>query len=107
MLKKCPSKTRESPSKQNIVTVRNIHMVNKFTVSRLKAVQVNKENDKILLIAIGNVLKNKYIHIVNNIVCVFQMSIIMQILSLYVITDKQRHIFIANIAKLSLLCILL
>jgi hypothetical protein len=59
----------ESPSKQNIVTVRKIHMVNKFTVSRVKAVQVNKENDKIILIAIGNVLKNKYIHIVNNIVC--------------------------------------
>jgi hypothetical protein len=55
--------------------VNKIHMVNKFTVSRVKAVQVNKENDKILLIAIGNVLKNKYIHIVNNIVCVFQMSI--------------------------------
>ena len=36
MLKKCPSKTRESPSKQNIVTVRKIHMVNKFTVSRVK-----------------------------------------------------------------------
>jgi hypothetical protein len=54
---------------------------NKFTVSRVKAVQGNKENEKIILIAIGNVLKNKYIHIVNNIVCVFQMSIIMQILS--------------------------
>jgi hypothetical protein len=47
MLKNCPSKTHESPSKQNIVTVRKIHMVNKFTVSRVKAVQVNKENDKI------------------------------------------------------------
>ena len=92
MLKNCPSKTHESPSKQNIVTVRKIHMVNKFTVSRVKAVQVNKENDKILLIAIGNVLKNKYIHIVNNIVCVFQMSIIMQILSMYVITDKQKDV---------------
>jgi hypothetical protein len=92
MLKNCPSKTHESPSKQNIVTVRKIHMINKFTVSRVKAVQVNKENDKILLIAIGNVLKNKYIHIVNNIVCVFQMSIIMQILSLYVITDKQKDV---------------
>jgi hypothetical protein len=57
-----------------------------------KAVQVNKENDKILLIAIGNVLKNRYIHIVNNIVCVFQMSIIMQILSLYIITDKQKDV---------------
>jgi hypothetical protein len=53
---------------------------------------VNKENDKILLIAIGNVLKNKYIHIVNDIVCVFQMSIIMQILSLYIITDKQKDV---------------
>ena len=57
-----------------------------------KAVQVNKENHKILLIAIGNVLKNKYIHIVNNIVCVFQMSIIMEILSMYVITDKQKDV---------------
>jgi hypothetical protein len=37
MLKNCPSKTHESPSKQNIVTVRKIHMVNKFTVSRVKA----------------------------------------------------------------------
>jgi hypothetical protein len=92
MLKNCPSKTHESPSKQNIVTVRKIHMVNKFTVSRVKAVQVNTENDKILLIAIGNVLKNKYIHIVNNIVCVFQMRIIMQILSMYVITDKQKDV---------------
>jgi hypothetical protein len=55
-------------------------------------VLVNKENDKILLIAIGNVLKNKYIHIVNNIVCVFQMSIIMEILSMYVITDKQKDV---------------
>jgi hypothetical protein len=36
MLKNCPSKTHESPSKQNIVTVRKIHMVNKFTVSRVK-----------------------------------------------------------------------
>ena len=53
---------------------------------------MNKENHKILLIAIGNVLKNKYIHIVNNIVCVFQMSIIMQILSMYVITDKQKDV---------------
>jgi hypothetical protein len=39
-----------------------------------------------------NVLKNKYIHIVNNIVCVFQMSIIMQILSMYVTTDKQKDV---------------
>jgi beta-glucosidase/6-phospho-beta-glucosidase/beta-galactosidase len=38
------------------------------------------------------VLKNKYIHIVNNIVCVFQMSIIMEILSMYVITDKQKDV---------------
>ena len=131
MLKNCPSKTHESFSKQNIVTVSKIHMVNKFTVSRVKAVQVKKKNDKILLIAIGNVLKNKYIHIVNNIACVFHVSIIMQIFSLYIIIDKQkdvshdvimvkcykfcyylyihvqRHIVIANIAKLSLLCILL
>jgi hypothetical protein len=63
MLKNCPSKTHESFSKQNIVTVRKIHMVNKFTVSRVKALQVKKENDKILLIAIGNVLKNEYIHL--------------------------------------------
>jgi hypothetical protein len=92
MLKNCPSKTHESPSKQNIVTVRKIHMVNKFTVSRVKALQVKKENDKILLIAIGNVLKNKYIHIVNNIACVFHVSIIMQIFSLYIIIDKQKDV---------------
>ena len=36
--------------------------------------------------------EKKYIHIVNNIVCVFQMSIIMQILSMYVITDKQKDV---------------
>jgi hypothetical protein len=35
---------------------------------------------------------NEDIHIVNNIVCVFQMSIIMQILSMYVITDKQKDV---------------
>jgi hypothetical protein len=76
-------------------------MVNTFTVSRVKAVLVNKENDRIILIAIGNVLKNKYIYIANNIVCVFQMSIIMQIMSLYVITDKKIGDILSLIVRFS------